>query len=168
MSKRLWLTVVLVGLAAFGVVSCAAPYLDPPPNLEMDDLAGIWQARYIGGGEDTLVIRGDGTFKQEYRHQERNNTWDSGWNQWYLEPLPSGSLRMHLEGARSYLYGSEFAEREVKPLAKVIDRVQDNTLCVLHGPVLLMFQAVIMGKRTGTLSDGVAGIYKRMFWIIFR
>lgn len=82
-------------------VTCQAPYSNPPATFQDSDLVGIWEAHYWGGGVDRLIIRADGTFKQIYRKSDCE--YKTPWNKWWVERLPDGRARVHLEGARYYL-----------------------------------------------------------------
>lgn len=57
------------------------------------------------------MLRADGTFQQTYQRQN-GYTFETGWNPWWLEPLPDGRIHVHLQGARYYLQGVEDAEEE--------------------------------------------------------
>ncbi len=85
-----------------------------PPSVKESDLEGIWEARYLFGGEDTLTLKSDGTFRQVYVDSEENYVFDSGWDKWILEKLPTGIVRLHLQRGRYYLAGIDFGENNGK------------------------------------------------------
>ena len=98
------------------------PYEPPPDGVGAADLAGTWRAHYVVCGEDTLIIKAGGTFKQIYQNERLtwigncpNYTWDSGWHEWYLESLANGGVVLHLVGARYYKDGIDLVEREGLP-----------------------------------------------------
>ncbi|NIN65796.1 MAG: hypothetical protein GTO63_14100 [Anaerolineae bacterium] len=90
-----------------------APYSNPPPTFQESDLTGAWQARY-NDGVDRLVFRADGTFKQVYEERVANvvrlYAYETPWNDWRVERLSDGRVRIHLEGARYYRDGVSMAE----------------------------------------------------------
>lgn len=98
------------------------PYSNPPLTLQESDLAGTWEVRYgwgspfpgewEGWGDDTLIIRADGTFKQIFKHARENYVYETPWNNWTFERFSDGRIRLHLQGARYYKVGVEFAELE--------------------------------------------------------
>jgi hypothetical protein len=95
------------------VVGCAAGYENPPATLEEADLIGTWETKYGGGAVDQLVLRADGKFKQTYQASGQNGyTYETDWNDWWLEHLPDGRAHVHLQGARFYPDGIEVAERD--------------------------------------------------------
>ncbi len=83
---------------------------NPPPALQESDLIGTWKADYDFGGDDTLILREDGKFKQIYKNQRENYVYETPWNEWWLERFPDGRMRVHLKGARYYLDGIPLAE----------------------------------------------------------
>lgn len=90
-----------------------APYSPPPETLRESDLVGTWRTYYWGDSVDTLILRDDGTFKQLfYDPAEDRYYYETPWNRWWLEQLPDGAVRLHLEGARYYTGGIEAAERD--------------------------------------------------------
>ena len=84
----------------------------PPATFRETDLVGTWEGHYgIPWGADRLILREDGTFKQIYT-DEKGYVYETPWNKWRVERFPDGRVRVHLEGARWYLDGIEFAELE--------------------------------------------------------
>jgi len=70
-----------------------------PPSFKTEDLFGTWVASYHGGNDtDTLVIRGDGTYRQTYDDPLASFHYESDWQKWSIEYRQSGYLRLHLEG----------------------------------------------------------------------
>lgn len=88
-----------------------APYSPAGDALQQTDLAGAWETRYGERGVDRLIFRVDGTFKQVYQdHQVQDYVYETPWNEWWMERLHDGGLRIHLQGARYYLAGVDTAE----------------------------------------------------------
>ena len=94
-------------------VCVEAPYSSPSSSFVESDLAGVWEARYQPG-LDTLHIRGDGTYKQVYVHDDywRHYVYETTWDEWWLERLPDGIMHIHLRGGRYYLRGIGVGERD--------------------------------------------------------
>ncbi len=89
-----------------------APYAAPPATFEASDLVDTWQTDY-GRGRDTVIIKADGTFKQSYQDDHvEDYLYETPWNEWWVEGLPGGGVRLHLAGARYYLRGIAIAERD--------------------------------------------------------
>jgi hypothetical protein len=86
---------------------------NPPTDLQEADLVGIWEAHYDGPGTgvDRLVIRADGTFRQEYNSLEALY-FESPWNKWWVERFEDGRIYVHLRGARFYNQGVRIGEDE--------------------------------------------------------
>lgn len=84
---------------------------NPPATLQESDLVGTWEADYGGcyAGVDRLILRPDGTFKQIYRNECENYSYETPWNKWWLERFPDGRVRLHLKGARYFLGGIPLA-----------------------------------------------------------
>ena len=85
-----------------------------PSSLKMSDLEGVWVAHYASGMNDILTLKADGTFRQVFENSREKYVYDSGWNQWTLEELPKGIVRLHLKGGRYYLAGISFGENDGK------------------------------------------------------
>lgn len=84
------------------------PFHNPPATLQVSDLSGIWEAHYNSGGVDRLVITPESTFQQSY--SQLGYSFKTEWSKLRMERFPDGRVRLHLEGARYYLEGIEFAE----------------------------------------------------------
>ncbi|MGB9589075.1 MAG: hypothetical protein ACPL7O_12925, partial [Armatimonadota bacterium] len=111
MAQRSARLVLLSGVLLVCVISsCASPYLNPPSTPTKSDLAGVWRAKYLFGGTDTLVLRADGTFKQVFAQGEYR--FETPWNEWFVEQFLDGRVRVWLRGARYYCRGTEIAERD--------------------------------------------------------
>jgi hypothetical protein len=88
-----------------------APYSPLPTDFTESDLWGTWRASYGAGSTDTIVLRQDGLFKQIYQDpSESGYSYETPWAPWWLEYLPSGSVRIHLQGARFFPDGAMIAE----------------------------------------------------------
>jgi hypothetical protein len=90
---------------------CAeAPYSPPPSDFEEQDLVGTWETRY-GPRVDVLTLRGDGRFKQVYHDlTQANYAFETPWNEWWIEQFGHGRVRLHLQGARYYIRGTNIGE----------------------------------------------------------
>jgi hypothetical protein len=123
MMKRIWwFNVVLLLLLLTAIAACCCMPSEstktimgsepPPATFRETDLVGTWEGHYgYPRGTDRLIIREDGTFKQIYRDEE-GYVYETSWNKWWVERFPDGRAWVHLEGARYYLDGIEFAERD--------------------------------------------------------
>jgi hypothetical protein len=78
------------------------PFEGPPSSFGSSDLDGTWEARYMEWGIDTLVLRADGTFKQVYEDRTEDYRFETPWNEWWLQTMGDGAVRLHLEGGRYY------------------------------------------------------------------
>ena len=108
--------VIFVLSAMLGaVMACSNPikFTSPLP-MSMPELEGVWVAHYGSGQTDTLTLKSDGTFRQEFENPLNQYAFDSGWNEWILEELPIGIVRLHLKGGRYYLAGISFGESNGK------------------------------------------------------
>ncbi len=139
------LTLALVaGIVFFLVSACtASSFQDPPPDLETADLVGIWETHYSRQSTDRLELRADGTFRQTYADSRENYAFETPWNAWWLQRLPGGLIRVHLEGARYFpdslaqqAYGlyDPFAKEILRPIKELIlsVRVDLEGELVLH------------------------------------
>ena len=87
-----------------------APYSSPPEGFEPLDLVGTWETHY-GRSVDKLTLKADGTFQQVYvDHYDEEYTFETDWNQWPVQRLSDGRVRVHLLGARFYQDGIHVAE----------------------------------------------------------
>jgi hypothetical protein len=118
--------IVAVGLIVvvlLGVVGCSsglvlvalafAPtrFAAPPLTLQEADLVGTWEVRYGRSGTDSLVLSGDGTFRQVFRSDTVTGyVYETPWNRWWIERLPGDRVWLHLQGGRYYLPGVKFGE----------------------------------------------------------
>lgn len=123
--SRLGLTILAIALLALSLACqcgwlipwpptdplCSeAPFSSPEPGFEQSDLVGTWEARY-GSRVDTVILKGDGTFKQVYRDATaRDYVYETPWKEWRLERFPDGRIRLHLQGARYYIRGITIGE----------------------------------------------------------
>jgi len=112
MRSRNFSVVILAVLLVFVLNSCGAPWTNPGDSFRDDDLVGTWRASYPGGGVDLLIMAANTTFQQEYRDGvQKAYVFKSPTDKWWTERLPDGLLRLHLQGARYYEIGIEFAEQ---------------------------------------------------------
>lgn len=104
----------LLFLVGICLLACGVDYAEPEETaLEASDLVGTWQTDYgnydhLPGGMETLVMRADGTYQQVYEYA--GYVYTSPWHKWRLERLSNGNVQVHLEGARYYLNGIQWAE----------------------------------------------------------
>ena len=85
---------------------------NPPATLEETDLLGTWVADYGDfGGDDMLILRADGTFKQIYRNRQAGDyVYETPWQMWSIKRFSDGRVRVVLMGGRNYLAGIRWAE----------------------------------------------------------
>jgi hypothetical protein len=70
-----------------------------PDSFAIAHLEGTWKAEYFGGlATDRLIIRADGTYKQIYESDPVS--FESGWQNWWMDRDPAGYGLLHLEGMR--------------------------------------------------------------------
>ncbi len=84
-------------------------FLYTPKDLSIEAILGVWEANY-GRGKDRLIIE-DTRFKQIYVG-ENGYRFETNWNTWTIEDLGPQGFRLHLNGARFYALGPEFAEQD--------------------------------------------------------
>jgi hypothetical protein len=111
MNRSRFLGVLALVASMLTASGCMADYSDPPSVLQQTDLAGTWEARYTKREVDTLILKPDGTFKQVYQDKSTDDyTYQTTWNQWWIEHFSDGRVRIHLIGARYYKDGIRIAE----------------------------------------------------------
>ena len=71
-----------------------------PQGFKDADLIGTWFVKYAAGNTDTLILRGDGTYQQDYFDPYTKENYQSDWKMWSIERRPSGFIRLHLKGMR--------------------------------------------------------------------
>lgn len=103
---------VIVSLIAAILSACAhsAPAADNsaqqgrcpalPATFSESDLVGTWGAEYGNMNTDTLILRGDGTYRQVYDDPVASFHYESNWLKWRVEHRASGYLRLHMAGMR--------------------------------------------------------------------
>ncbi len=82
--------------------------LQAPPHITPNDLTGVW-IHHTSEGEELLILEKDFTFRQIFIG--RKASFDLR-GRWWIEHVGQGGFRLHLEGARFYSEGIEFALRE--------------------------------------------------------
>ncbi len=97
-----------LALLAFAIIllvsACEPGFGNPPFDLEEADLVGTWEAHYSKQRIDRLQLKADGTFKQTYEERTgKGYIFETPWNEWELERIPGGLMRVHLKGARYFL-----------------------------------------------------------------
>jgi hypothetical protein len=93
-------------------------------------------------GIDRLILRSDGTFKQVFREAYCEDcVSETGWNEWWVERLPDGRVRLHLERARYYPqptvagFWDPVADELVQPMLELMVNVRVDSsgqLLLLH------------------------------------
>ena len=110
MMQKKWLKIVVFVLVLTMTLACGG-IVNPPTNFQPSDLDGTWEAHYLGRSVDRLVIKADRTYQQIF--DNRNGyVYISPWNEWHMERLSDGRVRLHLEGGRYYPEGIKIAEAE--------------------------------------------------------
>lgn len=123
--KTFWIMMVILGflslvcgLATSPVkrglsLASEAPFFNPPDSFRESLLVGTWYTSYMEWGEETLIIRPDGTFRQIYHNHANNGdfSFETPWNRWWVERLPDGRMYLHLMGAKYFLQGPSFADK---------------------------------------------------------
>lgn len=116
-------------LIAFLVVACDVKTL-PPTQIQEADLVGLWQTEYSRTMLDTIEPRSDGTFKQLYVDRATGYAFGTGWNLWWMERLPDGLVRIHLEGAKYFLASPKLRSSLYDPYTQEYLRLRNQL--VLH------------------------------------
>ncbi len=106
----------LLGLICLLVLT-ACDRIIPSRPISPEALTGDWRCDYNGLGDlgepligtEIITFRDDGTYQQMYR-DGRGYSYTSGWSRWRLESLPNGLQQVHLDKARFYPAGVQFAE----------------------------------------------------------
>ncbi len=110
-----WRCVPLLFVVLLVLAACAeiADSRNPPAAFRESDLVGTWAVDYYRyRGDDQLILRADGTFKQTYGNEKEDYVFETPWNEWGVERFADGRVRVHLRGARYYLGGIREAEQE--------------------------------------------------------
>lgn len=72
-----------------------------PISFSEDDLVGTWSSVYgRDARKDTLTIRADGTYKQNFNNDVTGFNYESSWNAWKLEQKATGGIYIHFDGMR--------------------------------------------------------------------
>lgn len=82
--------------------------LQTPRSVKVEDVIGVWEHQ-VSCGRELLILKEDLTFNQILKSR-KNNFYTTG--RWWIETVKKGGFRLHLEGARFYSWGIEFAMRE--------------------------------------------------------
>lgn len=83
-----------------------------PSTFSEFDLIGSWKAVYGEGSiSDTVILREDGKYKQIFVNEVTGYSYESQWNEWWLESRKSGGIYVHFE---QMLY-CEFQDNCEKP-----------------------------------------------------
>ena len=80
----------------------------PPPvpdEFKESDLIGTWQATYGSPNtKDTLKLKSDGTYQQNFQSPASDYYYEGPWNSWHLEYTTDGRPKLHLEGMKYCAY----------------------------------------------------------------
>ncbi len=113
---KLLFGVLVIGML-ISLASCTMPF-EPQPTFMPEDVAGAWRADYSQftvpdvslpvafdsiDGVETVVLMADGTFQQTFSGDREETTYGA----WTIDV---GDI-LHLEGAKTYTYGLQFADR---------------------------------------------------------
>ena len=142
-------------------------FADPPAELEGTDLVGLWETSYGRYSRDRLELRADGTFKQRYEVDtpaEEPYVFETPWNEWHLEHLSDGRVRLHLAGARYFAAGrppkgrlwDPFAWEEVLPKRYLVLNVR-----VLNGFEYVLYHMWTTHDRGFSLFGGESLFFRR-------
>lgn len=84
-----------------------------PPSKEFteSDLVGTWTAG-PNSRRDTLVIRGDGKYKQSIHLESPAIDYESDWQDWQIEYSENGLPYLHMEGMRLCAYAPDLIDCE--------------------------------------------------------
>ncbi len=107
-----WLA-ILFGACSLG--NNAKTPCKPPEGFTETDLEGTWWAGYhsFPRRSDTLIIRGDGTYKQIIFLETEDYEYESEWQPWRIEYLGDGVMYVHLTGMRLYAFNPNLIEKGV-------------------------------------------------------
>lgn len=133
----LFLGVILVILVLVGVSGCSRKYINPPQYFQESDLSGTWQTNYEEGRVDTITIEANGTYQQKYIDKKLDYSFETGWNSWWIEDKPDGSVYIHFTGGRYFLAGKRIAELDGKgdPCPNELpDCISGNSPRIFHDP----------------------------------
>ena len=86
----------------------------PPEGFTKEDLIGTWVARYLTTPKvsDTLIIRGDGLYKQLIHLEVPAFDYESDWQPWRVEYNELGTPYLYMDGMLLYAYVPELIEKE--------------------------------------------------------
>jgi hypothetical protein len=104
----LFLLAPILIISLVGISCTASDYKNPPLSLQESDLLGLWETHYGQHQTDSLILRDDGTYKQTFTNTDY--TFETDWNQWWLDYFPDGRVYIHFDQGRYYLYGIRIAE----------------------------------------------------------
>lgn len=128
-----------------------------PPTFNNADLFGTWVARYSLNDSDTLILKGDGNYKQIYDDPNEGLHYESDWQSWWIEPRESGYIRLHLKGMRRFGEISSLSNREgggIDPdLFTAIDYCENEVVKMPDGIILVVTGAEFDTPRGITLRQ---------------
>lgn len=107
MLRLLFIQLCVCILLGTRLISCRADpeMAQPPPTFVEADVIGTWTNPRRGSITDTLTIRADHTFRQQYATAPNTRLTEVK-GKWRLENRPSGCIYLHMEGMR-YIYAAE-------------------------------------------------------------
>ena len=158
---------LLVSLVLF-LVACSANQNDkfdaclPPSNFTEEDLIGTWKTG-TADINDTLIIKGDGTYKQIIHSETPAFDYESDWQPWRLEYAESGLPYLHLEGMRLCVYWEQIDCK--LPSGNVYEwydfcqekwiKMIDEGILIVVGPDEIIFQSDVRLFSLKIRTEGV-------------
>jgi hypothetical protein len=164
--RRLSIIVIFLGLSILGCtiilwifshggfkqqLGATCPPL--PRTFNESNLWGTWVAKYNGGlDKDTIILNGDGTYKQIFDAPEAGFHYEGGWHRWWLEYRNSGYARLHLEKMRRCDDFIEVCQRESGGTPSWnIDYCENVDVQMLDGVILIVTGASEKSEESGNI-----------------
>ncbi len=128
----------------------------PVPNtFQSGDLVGAWIAEYGLGDTDEIVLRSDGTYRQTFKAAISGYRYESDWNEFWIEPRPSGYLRLHMLQMRRCDSLEELCSRKeggIGPNDWAIDECENEIVEMVDEVIL-----IVTGSQgaEASVSDGI-------------
>lgn len=146
------------------VASCMPDgFFTPAPDLNREQLLGVWETQCGQDCFERLVLKSDGTFDQFYHSKnEEDYLPGSSATQWRLKYFADGRVRLYLQGGRYFRRGLEFARLngwELSPLASDSDLPQNESkrLALFYDPIaqeyLTMENELVLNIRANKSGD---------------
>jgi hypothetical protein len=133
---------LIVNIVYKGVkLSNEAPFNIPPYPFDVNSLVGTWSTKYMGWGDETLIIQSDGKYKQIYLDNNINDgryVFETPWNAWRVEQQSDRRIHLYLDGAKYFLEGVDAVDKTRGSLIPCPDA--DNPSCI-NGVIVVPFPA---------------------------